>query len=271
MAEKKTNQKSRGYAERTSVAVEQPKKKRKNPFKAAFSAVKKRFLRMKIYQRTLCVSLAALLVLGCVVGGAFIRDGIITSSLFDAYQDSVDDGDFSGKVSCAGVSAVESEVSYAYAAVEMFSSYMGEDATEESLKEEYGNGEPSSDKFVKIMNEQMVSYQTTARKNMANTDMLTLIYKQVKKGIPVPVELATKNGQKWVKNYALVYAIDAENDEIMLANSLGYKETVYLSDFFLRTSFRAYENMPVGYSFGFAFGVYSRNTVYEISRVTSKS
>jgi len=270
MGKDKQGLKSRGYVERTETTVA-VKKKKKNIFSRAFSAIKNRFKRMKVSRRVLCAVLVAALIGGGVVGGAFIRDGVITSSLFDGYQDSIDDGNFSGEYSCAGVSAVQSEASHAYAAVEMFASYMGEHSTEESLLEEYGKGEPSSDRFVKIMNEQLVSYNTTARKNVKNSEFLAIVYKQIKKGIPVPVELATRSGGKWTKSFALIYALDAENDEIMIANTFGEKETIYLSDFFARTSFRAYQNMPVWYAFGFAFGVYSRNTVYEISRVTSKS
>lgn len=255
--------------------VKKTKTARKNPFKKAFSAVKKRFLKMKAYQRGLSIALVAVFVCGAVVGGAFIRDGIITSSLFDDYEADIEDGDYPSKVSCAGVSAVESEISYGYAAIETFALYMGEDITEESLAETYGDSEPSSGKFVKIFNEQFPkSYSVTAHKNMTNSEALALIYKQVKKGIPVPVELASEtSSHKWVKNYALVYAMSPENDDIMisLSNSLGEKETVYLSDFFKRTSFRAYEGMSPLTALAFAFGAYSRNTFYEISRVTSSS
>lgn len=271
MEKNKKNQfKSRGYVERTET-VATPKKKKKNVFVRAFSALKNRYNKMKSYQRALCVLLVAAFVCGAAIGGAYIRDGVVTASLFDAYQDSIDDGNFSGKTSCAGVAAVKSEVSYGYAAVEIFASYMGEPVTEESLLKEYGDGETPSYKFAKIMNEQLVSYSTTPRKNMKNSEALTLIYKQINKGIPVPVELATRFEGKWTKSFAIIYALDAENDEIMLANVFGEKETIYLSDFFSRTSFRAYQNMPVSYSLGFAFGIYSRNTFYEISRVTSKS
>lgn len=259
----------------SSDEVKTPEKKKRNPFKRAFSAVKKRFLKMKAYQRGVCVALAAVFLCGVVVGGAFIRDGIVTNSLFDGYEEAIEDGEYSSKYSCAGMSAVESEISYAYAAVEMFALYMGEDITEESLSETYGDKEPSSGKFVKIFNEQFSkSYSAEAHKNMTNSSALALIYKQVKKGIPVPVELASKtSSHKWVKNYALVYAVSPENDDLMIsiANSLGEKETIYVSEFFMRTSFRAYENMSAFTALGFAFGAYSRNTFYEISRVTSKS
>lgn len=274
MGKKKDEKKKAGYVSSPTDEIKKPEKK-KNPFKRAFSAVKKRFLNMKTYQRAVCVTLAAVFVCGVVVGGAFIRDGVVNASLFDNYEEAIEDGEYSSKYSCAGVSAVESEISYAYAAVEMFALYMGEDITEESLSETYGDNEPSSGKFVKIFNEQFPkSYSVTAHKSMTNSEALAFIYKQVKKGLPVPVELASKtSSHKWVKNYALVYAVSPENDDLMIsiANTLGERETIYVSEFFMRTSFRAYENMSAFTALGFAFGAYSRNTFYEISRVTSKS
>lgn len=271
---KKVNEKNRKPARKTEKAIK-PEKKGGNPFKRAFSAVKQRFLKMKASWRALSIVLAAVFVCGAVVGGAFIRDGIVTASIFDDYEAAIEDGSYSSKVSCAGVSAVESEISYAYAAAEMFALYMGEDITEESLSESYGDGEPSVGKFVKIFNEQFSkSYSATAHKNMTNSAALALIYKQVRKGIPVPVSLASEtSSHKWVKNYALVYAVSPENGDVLvsLANSLGEKETIYLSEFFMRTSFRAYEGMSALTALGFAFGAYSRNTFYEITRVTSKS
>jgi len=254
-----------------AVEIKQPKKQRKNPIKVAFSAIKNKIKRMKVYQKALCITLAAFLVVSAVVGTAYIRDSATTAGLFDDYQSSIEDGDFMGTVSCAGVTAVEKEVSHSYAAIEMFADYMGEEITEQTLSEKYGTIELFGNDFARIMTEQLVSYKTTAHKYTANSEMLTLIYKQVKKGIPTPVFIALKQSGKWQMGYALVYKLDVTNDAVTIATSLGESETIYLSDFFARTSFRAYDGMSASVSLGFAFGAYERNVVFEVTRVTSKS
>lgn len=275
-ADIKKSQKSDKKSEKSGVYIEvveinQPQKPRKNPIKTAFSAIKNRVKRMKVYQKALCITLSAFLVISAVIGAMYIRDGAVTAGLFDDYQAAVDDGDYPNAVSCARVTAVEKEISHSYAAIEMFADYMGEEITEETLSATYGNIELFGNDFARIMCEQLVSYKTVARKYMTNNEMLTLIYKQVKKGIPTPVFIALKQSGSWQMGYALVYKLDAESDEITIATSLGETETLYLSDFFARTSFRAYEGMSASLSLGFAFGAHERNCVFEITRVTSKS
>lgn len=269
MGREKNSVKSRGYVEREEVKVKPPKKKRRNPVKRAFGAVKARVLSMRIYQRVLCCVMAFVFLCGAVIGVAFLRDGIATAALLNTA--SIDNDDYSTKASCVGVQAVQKEISHSYAAIEMFALYMGEEEiTEESLAEKYGAKELSGDGFADAITEQFDSYKATAHKNTTASEMLSLIYKQLKKGFPVPVELATKSESGWIKNFAVVYAVTAEDGEIMvsLANTLGNKETIYLSEFLGRTSYRAYDGMPAAYALGLAFGVYSRNVVFEIARVT---
>lgn len=269
MGKEKDNEKSRGYVEREEVAAKPSKKKKRNPVKRAFGAVKTRVGAMKVYQRILCCVMAFVFLCGIVIGVAFLRDSAVTAALFDTA--SIDAEDYSVKASCAGVQAVKKESSHAYAAIETFALYVGEDTvTEEALVEKYGVKELCGDDFAAAITEMFDSYKATAHKNTTASEMLSLIYKRLRNGFPVPVELATKSDGVWIKNFAVVYAITTEDDEIMvsLVNSLGYDETIYLSDFLNRTSFRAYEGMPASYAFGFAFGVYSRNVVFEISRVT---
>ncbi|MDO4794153.1 MAG: hypothetical protein Q3993_08205, partial [Filifactor alocis] len=62
--------------------------------------------------------------------------------------------------------------------------------------------------------------------------------------------------------YSLVVGMDIRNDSVTIANPYGYIETISLDEFVNRTSFNSFENMPWYYNFGFAFGIFEKNTVF---------
>ena len=62
--------------------------------------------------------------------------------------------------------------------------------------------------------------------------------------------------------------MDAPNDRVTVANPYGYVEELPISEFLSRTSFEAYEDMPLFLKLGFAFGVFEQNTVFVPERVS---
>lgn len=56
--------------------------------------------------------------------------------------------------------------------------------------------------------------------------------------------------------------MDIPNDTVTVANPYGYLENISLEDFLNRTSFEAFEDMPVFYKLGFAFGIFEKNTIF---------
>ncbi|MBR3225488.1 MAG: hypothetical protein IKF78_09210 [Atopobiaceae bacterium] len=60
--------------------------------------------------------------------------------------------------------------------------------------------------------------------------------------------------------------MDLAKDRVIVANPYGYTEELTVNDFLGRTSFEAYENMPLFLRLGFAFGVFEMNTLFIPSR-----
>ena len=101
-------------------------------------------------------------------------------------------------------------------------------------------------------------------KNLKNTELIGLIYENLSEGIPVPFEWAALCDGEWTLHYSLVTGMDIPGDKITAANPYGYYEELPIEDFLDRTSFEAYENMPVFLKLGFAFGIFEKNTVFTV-------
>ena len=59
--------------------------------------------------------------------------------------------------------------------------------------------------------------------------------------------------------------MDIPNDKVTVANPYGYMEEVSVAEFLERTSFEAYEHMPLFLKLGFAFGFFEKNTVFTVA------
>ena len=69
-------------------------------------------------------------------------------------------------------------------------------------------------------------------------------------------ELIKEMLQGWVMSN-----LEGDASYLYVNNPYGYYEAVSYEDFIARTTFSAFEKMPLGYSFGFAFGLFSKNTI----------
>ena len=52
-----------------------------------------------------------------------------------------------------------------------------------------------------------------------------------------------------------------DHEKLYVNNPYGYLEELTYDEFISRTTFTAFTKMPVGYYFGFAFGLFSKNTI----------
>ena len=52
-----------------------------------------------------------------------------------------------------------------------------------------------------------------------------------------------------------------DQEKVYVNNPYGYIEEISYEEFISRTTFKAFENMHIGYHFGFAFGLFSKNTI----------
>ena len=102
---------------------------------------------------------------------------------------------------------------------------------------------------------------------MTDSELISQVYDRLSDGIPVPVEWAAQLDGEWTLHYSLITGIDIPGDKITVVNPYGYVEELLLSDFLKRTSFEAYEGMPIFLKLGFAFGLFEENAIFTIQRV----
>ncbi len=202
-------------------------------------------------------------VLVCVIIAALVVLQIRTCALHDSYAAMAKDERYSTPVQVEGVDVITQDVSCGYAVIQMFSAWDGGNITEQSLYDEYGRVVTSTGQsFCDEMNKQFPKYKTTMHKFLTDSQLLGMVYESLKAGVPVPFEWAAKHDGEWTLHYSLVTGVDLANDKVVVANPYGYAEELPVSEFLSRTSFEAYENMPLFLKLGFAFGVFEENTVF---------
>lgn len=158
---------------------------------------------------------------------------------------------------------ITQDVSCGYAVIEMFSTWTGKKITEGSLYNEYGKVVTSTgNAFCEEMNKQFPEYTTSMHKYLSNTELIDKVYDSLSKGLPVPVEWAALYEDEWTLHYSLIVGIDIPNDKITIANPYGYYEEISVNDFLDRTSFEAYDIMPLYLKWGFAFGIFEKNIIF---------
>ena len=144
-------------------------------------------------------------------------------------------------------------------------SWNGGSVTEKSLYDTYGKVITSTGKkFCIEMNRQFPEYKTTMHKYVPNTELIDLMYDNLAAGIPVPFEWAAKYGDDWTLHYSLLVGMDISNNKITIANPYGYIEEITVEELLSRTSFEAYENMPLFFKMAFAIGIFEKNTVFTV-------
>ena len=217
----------------------------------------------RILKRVAIVVAAIAGVLVCVVVVALVMLHARTSSLHDDYSTLLADAKYATPVQVAGVEPITQNVSCGYAVIEMFSAWDGGNITEKSLYDKYGSVVTSTGRsFCDEMNKQFPNYKTTMRDYLTDSQLLAAIYESLAAGVPVPFEWAAKHDGEWTLHYSLVTGMDPAGGKVTVANPYGYVEEVPLDEFLRRTSFEAYENMPLFLKLGFAFGIFEENTVF---------
>ena len=160
-----------------------------------------------------------------------------------------------------GVPLVKQDISCGYAIIEMLSDYYGNKVTEEELYERNGGNVSTSttNGFVKEINKTIPNKDYVAKEYLKNDELLLTINESLLEDKPVAVEWAAKLDNEWTLHWSIVTGMDQE--KIYINNPYGYKEEISYQEFVSRTTFKAFENMHLGYQFGFAFGLFSKNTI----------
>ena len=208
------------------------------------------------------IIVASLLVLTVA---ALVILQIRTSNILDDYSSVYENEKYQAPVMIDGVDVIKQDVSCGYAVLEMFSSWSGHSVTEKSLYDQYGKVVTSTgNAFCKEMNKQFPEYTTTICKYLKNTELIDAIYENLSNGIPVPFEWAALYGDEWTLHYSLIIGADIPADKITVANPYGYYEELTIAELLNRTSFEAYEKMPLFLRLGFAFGIFEKNTIFRV-------
>ncbi len=212
---------------------------------------------------TVSAIVISLLLLAAVSALIVLR--VRTGAILDDCSAILSDEKYKTPVAVEGVDVIKQDVSCGYAVIEMFSTWCGGNVTEASLYDEYGKVVTSTgSSFAKEMNKRLPEYVTEMRKYLKNSELIELVYDQLSKGVPVPFEWAAKYGDEWTLHYSLITGIDVPNDKVTVANPYGYVEELTIDEFLKRTSFEAYDNMPLFLKLGFAFGIFEKNTVFTV-------
>ena len=209
------------------------------------------------------IILGLVATLGLVVAIPFTILGVKTSNLKSDYSYLKEDAQYQEKVEVTGLELVTQHVSCGYASIEMISTYYGNRVSEDELDARNGAVSTSStDGFLKEINRSIVSKTFVKETYLKHDELLKSIYNSLKKNNPVAIEWAAKYEGEWTLHFSVVNGLDLKNDNVTIYNPYGYIENVSTEEFINRTTFKAYEHMPLFLKFGFAFGAFDKNTIF---------
>ena len=207
---------------------------------------------------------AVVATLALAVAIPFSILGIRTASLKSNYSYLKDDTHYSNKVEINNIDLVTQHISCGYATIEMMSTYYGNKVSEDDLSDK-NNGAittSSSDGFLKEINKSIPAKTFIKRSYLKHNVLLKEIHDSLSNDNPVAIEWAAKYENEWTLHFSLVSGIDLLNDNVTIYNPYGYIENITADEFINRTSFNAYNKMPLFLSFGFAFGAFEKNTIF---------
>ena len=210
---------------------------------------------------TIIASLVAVIVL--VVAIPFIVLGAKTASLSSDYAYLQNDSHYSTKVEVKDIKLVKQHVSCGYATIEMMSTYYGNKVSEEDLDNRNKSiSTSSSNGFLKEVNKSISSQSFVMKRYLKDDELLKEIHDALSNNHPVAIEWAAKYDNEWTLHFSLVTALDIATDSVKINNPYGYVENITINEFLNRTSFKAYQNIPLFLNFGFAFGAFDKNTIF---------
>ncbi len=188
------------------------------------------------------------------------RTGALKSDYFYLKTDKT----YSVKAEVSGIELVTQHVSCGYATIEMLSSFYGKKVTEDELSDK-NNGRistSSSAGFLKEINASIPGHTFIKREYLKDDELLKSIHDALSSGHPVAIEWAAKYEGEWTLHFSVVTGLDIVADVVTVYNPYGLVEKITTAELLERTSFRAYEKMPLFLQFGFAFGAFDKNTVF---------
>ncbi|MBO4539001.1 MAG: C39 family peptidase [Clostridia bacterium] len=209
------------------------------------------------------ISTVALVVI-ITLATPFIVLACRTSALKSDYSYLKTDETYSVKAEVDGIQLVTQHVSCGYATIEMLSSFYSKKVSEDELADK-NNGRistSSSSGFLKEINASIPDHTFTKHKYLKDDELLKSIHDALSSGHPVAIEWAAKYEGEWTLHFSVVTGLDLAADVVTVYNPYGCVENITTEELLERTSFRAYEKMPLFLQFGFAFGAFDKNIVF---------
>lgn len=189
--------------------------------------------------------------------------GVKTSGLKADYAYLKDDANYSKRVEVEGLELVTQHVSCGYASIEMISSYYGKRVTEDELDARNGAVSTSSTGgFLEEINKCIPSKTFEEHTYLKNDELLKNIHDSLENNNPVAIEWAAKYESEWTLHFSVVSGLDLSQDKVTIYNPYGYVENIGTEEFLSRTTFDAYENLPLFLNFGFAYGAFHKNAIF---------
>ena len=214
----------------------------------------------------------AIIVFASVVGALalailvpFSIFGIRSLSIDKSFTYLKDDATYSKKAEVSGLNLVTQHISCGYASIEMLSDYYGHKVTEDELSEKNHGGvsTASTNGFLKEINASIPSQKFVKKTYLTNDVLLKQIHISLENNHPVAIEWAAKDSNNaWTLHFSVVSSLDIASDKVTIYNPYGEIENISVKSFIDRTSFKAFKNMPLLYSFGFAYGAFDKNTIF---------
>lgn len=190
--------------------------------------------------------------------------GIRTSQIDKDWSSLKSDPTYINKVESGDINLVTQHVSCGYATIEMMSEYYGNKISEDELKEKnHGSISTSStDGFYKELKSSIKTQSFVKKTYLNNTSYLKEIHQSLKNNHPVAIEWAAQYEGEWTLHFSIVTSIDIANERVIVYNPYGSIENISIDTFLLRTTFKAYKNIPLFLNFGFAFGAFDKNALF---------
>jgi hypothetical protein len=218
-------------------------------------------------KRVIVISVSALV--GAVVLAIAIPFTVLavkTANIKSDYAYLIEDAKYKTAVEVEGLEHVTQEISCGYATIEMMSAFYGERVSEETLSER-NNGAittSSSSGFLDEINKTIKDKEFKKSSYLKNDELLKEIHDSLSNNNTVAIEWAAKYKDEWTLHFSVISALDLEGDNIVVYNPYGYIENLPIDTFSKRSTFEAYEDMPLFLNFGFAFGAFEKNTIFHI-------
>ena len=210
----------------------------------------------------ICASVVTSLALAVAI--PFIVLASRSASIKSNYAYLKEDKTYQTSVEVKGIELVNQHISCGYATIEMMSSFYGKRVSEDELsaKNDGRITTSSSSGFYREVSESIPNKSFVRKSYLKNDALLKEIHASLENNNPVAIEWAAKYEGEWTLHFSLISGLDLLTDKVTVYNPYGFIESITVSEFISRSTFEAYQNIPLFLNFGFAYGAFEKNAIF---------